>query len=116
MGNEILSKYLFRREVPEKACLDKRIIMHLRHTAPGFPGTFRVKSKEEILEGGTMVGNMFRQALGMKKLKIKSRGLGDTIAKVAKAVGIKPCNAGCGNRQGILNRLVPYKNGSIKAA
>ena len=115
LGNEILSKYLFRREVPEKACLDKRIIMHLRHPAPGFPGTFRVKSKEEILEGGTMVGNMFRHALGMKEIKLKSRGLGDTVAKVTKAVGIKQCG-GCGGRQEILNRLVPYKNGSIKAA
>jgi len=39
---------------------------------------------------------------------IPSRGLGDTIAKVTKAVGIKPCG-GCKARQAKLNKLVPYK-------
>tara|TARA_R100000808_G_C2142357_1_gene150139 strand:- start:1043 stop:1306 length:264 start_codon:yes stop_codon:yes gene_type:complete len=34
-------------------------------------------------------------------------GLGDTIAKATKAVGIKPCK-GCRKRQAKLNRLVPY--------
>jgi hypothetical protein len=37
-----------------------------------------------------------------------SRGLGDTIAKLTNAVGIKPCG-GCKRRQRALNRLVPYK-------
>ena len=37
----------------------------------------------------------------------RSRGLGDTIAKATKAVGIKPCG-GCRKRQEALNRLVPY--------
>jgi hypothetical protein len=37
-----------------------------------------------------------------------SRGLGDTIAKVTSAVGIKPCG-GCKERQEKLNRLVPYR-------
>jgi hypothetical protein len=36
-----------------------------------------------------------------------SRGLGDTIAKITSAVGIKPCG-GCKERQEILNKLVPY--------
>ena len=48
----------------------------------------------------------------------KSKGLGDTIAKITKATGIKkvvdtvskvtkkPCN--CGQRQDNLNRLFPY--------
>jgi len=36
-----------------------------------------------------------------------SRGLGDTIAKMTGAVGIKPC-AGCKKRQAALNRIVPY--------
>jgi len=40
--------------------------------------------------------------------KFISRGLGDTIAKVTKAVGIKPC-AGCKKRQTKLNELVPYE-------
>ena len=35
-------------------------------------------------------------------------GLGDTIAKATKAVGIKPCG-GCKKRQAALNKLVPYK-------
>lgn len=38
----------------------------------------------------------------------KPRGLGDTIAKATKAVGIKPCG-GCKRRQAKLNELVPYK-------
>lgn len=37
-----------------------------------------------------------------------STGLGDTFAKITKAVGIKPC-AGCKKRQAILNKLVPYQ-------
>ena len=50
----------------------------------------------------------------------KSKGLGDTIAKITKATGIKKvvdtvskatgkdCN--CGQRQATLNRLFPYNN------
>lgn len=37
----------------------------------------------------------------------RSRGLGDTIAKVTKAVGIKPCG-GCLDRQKALNEMFPY--------
>ena len=52
--------------------------------------------------------------------KNKSKGLGDTVAKITKATGIKkvvdtvskvtkkPCN--CGKRQENLNRLFPYNN------
>ena len=52
--------------------------------------------------------------------KNKSKGLGDTIAKLTKATGIKKvvdtvskvtkksCN--CGERQDTLNRLFPYNN------
>ena len=39
-----------------------------------------------------------------------SRGLGDTIAKAAKAMGIKQTpGCGCEKRQEVLNKLVPYK-------
>jgi hypothetical protein len=44
-----------------------------------------------------------------KSRQIPSRGLGDTIAKATKAVGIKPCG-GCKKRQAALNKLVPYKS------
>jgi len=37
-----------------------------------------------------------------------SRGLGDTVAKLTRKLGIKPCG-GCKKRQELLNRLVPYK-------
>ena len=52
--------------------------------------------------------------------KNKSKGLGDTVAKITKATGIKkvvdtvnkvtkkPCN--CGKRKDNLNRLFPYNN------
>ena len=38
-----------------------------------------------------------------------SKGLGDTVAKVAKAVGFKQTECcGCQKRQEYLNKLVPY--------
>lgn len=40
--------------------------------------------------------------------KNKSKGLGDTVAKITRAVGIKPCG-GCKKRQAKLNKLIPYK-------
>ena len=40
----------------------------------------------------------------------KSRGLGDTIAKITTKLGIKPCK-GCKKRQKWLNRIFPYRNG-----
>ena len=40
--------------------------------------------------------------------KTVSRGLGDKVAKLTKAVGVKPCG-GCKQRQGTLNRLFPNK-------
>jgi len=43
----------------------------------------------------------------------KSKGLGDTVAKVIKKVTrgrVKPCG-GCRKRQRRLNRLVPYRQG-----
>jgi len=43
--------------------------------------------------------------------KGKSRGLGDTIAKLTSAVGIKPCG-GCSKRQKKLNEMFPYNKKS----
>ena len=50
----------------------------------------------------------------------KSKGLGDTVAKITKATGIKKVvdtvakatgkDCGCGERQATLNRLFPYNN------
>lgn len=45
---------------------------------------------------------------GVTADNIPSTGLGDTIAKLTKSVGIKPCG-GCKKRQAALNKLVPYK-------
>ena len=42
----------------------------------------------------------------------KSLGLGDTIAKITKAMGIKQC-PNCSVNVGVLNKLVSY-NGSPK--
>ena len=36
------------------------------------------------------------------------KGLGDTLARVSKAVGVKPCG-GCGRRAERLNQLFPYR-------
>jgi len=38
----------------------------------------------------------------------KSKGLGDTIAKITTAVGIEPCLK-CEERKETLNRIFPYK-------
>jgi hypothetical protein len=44
-----------------------------------------------------------------------SQGLGDTIAKAAKTIGIKQTEGcGCQKRQEILNKLVPYKKKGAK--
>jgi len=50
----------------------------------------------------------------------KSKGLGDTVAKITKVTGIKKVvdtvvektgkDCGCGKRQDNLNRLFPYNN------
>tara|TARA_R100001443_G_scaffold87564_1_gene94058 strand:+ start:1739 stop:1912 length:174 start_codon:yes stop_codon:yes gene_type:complete len=56
----------------------------------------------------------------MQNVNRKSRGLGDTIAKVTKATGLdKVANrmakaagmddCGCGQRRDTLNRVFPYK-------
>ena len=41
--------------------------------------------------------------------KCNSRGVGDTIAKITKAVGVKPCGK-CKKRQEALNKAFPYKD------
>lgn len=48
--------------------------------------------------------------------RIKSKGLGDTVAKITKATGIKKAvkfiageDCGCDQRQERLNKLFPYK-------
>jgi len=38
-----------------------------------------------------------------------SKGVGDTIAKITSAVGIKPCG-GCKKRRAKLNEMFPYKD------
>lgn len=38
----------------------------------------------------------------------KSRGLGDTIAKITNAIGIKQCK-NCSVNVGVLNKLISYK-------
>ena len=49
-----------------------------------------------------------------------SRGLGDTIDKITTATGIKAAvkavagDCGCGERQGKLNRLLPYRQRGIE--
>ena len=45
-----------------------------------------------------------RSCLGRKR----SRGLGDSVAKLTSAFGIKPCG-GCKKRQKTLNEMFPYK-------
>ena len=54
----------------------------------------------------------------MKRTRIESRGLGDTVEKFTKATGIKKAGDtvakatgkdwGCGKRKDTLNRMFPY--------
>lgn len=37
-----------------------------------------------------------------------ARGVGDVVAKITKAVGIKPCG-GCAKRRAAMNQAVPFK-------
>lgn len=48
---------------------------------------------------------MWAATMGRRK---KSKGLGDTVAKITTLVGAKPCG-GCKKRQEKLNKLFPYK-------
>jgi hypothetical protein len=49
---------------------------------------------------------IIRETCGCEKEPVA--GLGDVIAKVTKAFGVKPCG-GCKKRQAYLNKLVPIK-------
>jgi hypothetical protein len=42
----------------------------------------------------------------------KSRGVGDTIAKLTKKVGIKPCG-GCKKRRAKFNDALPFGDGDV---
>ena len=42
----------------------------------------------------------------------ESKGFGDSIAKLTKAVGIKPCKS-CEKRKNILNKLFPFKRVNV---
>lgn len=45
--------------------------------------------------------------------RCRSRGLGDTVAKVLSTVGVKKKEGcGCAGRQEMLNNLIPYKKGA----
>ena len=43
---------------------------------------------------------------------MSSKGLGDTVAKITKAIGIEPC-PGCKKRQEKLNKIFPYQKGTM---
>ena len=45
--------------------------------------------------------------IALKNKYGKLRGLGDVVAAVTSAVGIRPCS-GCKKRQEALNKLVPF--------
>ena len=45
----------------------------------------------------------------------RSRGLGDTVAKITSALGVKPCG-GCKERQKKLNKMFPYQSNSSPRA
>jgi hypothetical protein len=46
--------------------------------------------------------------MNLRQLLDQDQGLGDTVKKVVKAVGLKPCKP-CEKRAAWLNKLIPYK-------
>jgi hypothetical protein len=51
------------------------------------------------------IWNTFLVDIGQRK----SRGLGDTIAKITKALGVKKPCGGCKKRRRLANKVLPYK-------
>jgi len=67
--------------------------------------TAEVMAKGEPMDGTLRMDQGKYDALRRKHGL--SVGLGDTVAKVTKAIGLKPCK-GCRKRQAKLNKLLPY--------
>lgn len=83
----------FRKNIMTHLGLDEFVCPY------GIPLGINAKNKESIIES------------------MESRGLGDTLARVIKAITfgkVSPCG-GCAKRQEALNRLVPYKKGEPHA-
>ena len=60
-----------------------------------------------------LCGLKIQNAIPPVRHNCKSRGLGDTVAKVLSSVGIKKKEGcGCAERQTKLNSLFPYKKGA----
>lgn len=53
-------------------------------------------------------GKEFKNVIPPVHHTCRSRGFGDTVAKITSAVGVKPCGK-CKKRQEKLNKLLPYK-------
>jgi len=70
-------------------------------------GMFHLKCQRKGC--GYETDSMYGPALTHTRCEKDSpRGLGDTVAKLAKILGIKQCG-GCKKRQKLLNRLVSYE-------
>jgi hypothetical protein len=80
-----------------------RYLENLDRKAPGFlEACIKIgKQSGGLLEIDPDKFNGLREKFGL------SRGLGDTIAKVTKALGVKPCS-GCKKRRDKLNDMLPY--------
>jgi len=64
-----------------------------------------MKSKEELIKEREEIRKKHSLSAILNK---QSEGLGDSIAKMTSALGIKPCGA-CKKRQEKLNQIFPYK-------
>lgn len=67
-----------------------------------------LRTRMMAFRGVEVEGHLFECPLGNPWIDEPSRGLGDTIAKATKAIGIKPCGR-CRERQKLLNKVLPYK-------
>jgi hypothetical protein len=65
---------------------------------------------EHLKKLGLSIPNLVpRVVSSSESAQIPMDGLGDVIARMTRAVGIKPCG-GCKQRQEALNKLVPFEN------
>lgn len=83
----------------------------------------REQYKKDIIASQQKEAEMMQEQrffMNDPEIPMESRGIGDTIAKITKATGIKKAvdtvfdaigkDCGCSERQRKLNRMLPYKN------
>ena len=67
----------------------------------------RIEVRNGVFTMYLIDGEMVQEFEPSKESGLKSKGLGDVVAKGLKKIGFKPCG-GCKKRQAKLNRIFPF--------